>query len=72
MAEELVSQALDTAWTVYRTARCEIAVDDSRRCDLARFLNLRVEAGETDIEDLSLEGLAFLRKLDRSRNDDER
>ena len=70
MAEELVSQALDTAWTVYRTTRCEIPVDDSRRCDLARFLNLRMGAGESDIEDLTLQGLAFLRRLDRSRNDE--
>ena len=29
-----------------------------------------MEAGESDIEDLTLEGLAFLRKLDRSRNDE--
>ena len=65
MADELLSQALDTAWIVYRISRCEIPVDDFRRCYLARFLKMRLETGEMDIEDLSLEGLAFLRRLDR-------
>ena len=67
MFEELLSQALDTAWIVYRTARCEIPIDDFRRSSLARFLKMRLEAGEMDIEDLALMGLAFLRRLDRAR-----
>ena len=67
MAEELLSQALDTAWIVYRTARCEIPIDDFRRSSLARFLKMRLETGKMDIEDLALEGLAFLRRLDRAR-----
>ena len=45
MAEELLSQALDTAWIVYRTARCEIPIDDFRRSSLARFLKMRLTAG---------------------------
>jgi hypothetical protein len=67
MVEELLSQAFDTAWIVYRTARCEIPINDFRRSSLARFLKMRLEAGEMDIEDLVLEGLAFLRRLDRAR-----
>jgi hypothetical protein len=67
MAEELLSQALETAWIVYRTARCEIPIDDFRRSSLARFLKMRLETGKMDIEDLALEGLAFLRRLDRAR-----
>jgi hypothetical protein len=66
MAEELLSQALDTAWIVYRTTRCEIPIDDFRRSSLARFLKMRLETGKMDIEDLALEGLAFLRRLDRA------
>ena len=67
MAEELLSQALDTAWIVYTTNHREILAEDSRRCELARFLKSRIEAGETEIEDLALEGVAFLRKLEPSR-----
>jgi hypothetical protein len=65
MTEELIiSQAFDTAWIVYRTVHREISVDDSRRSDLARFLRMRVQSGEADVEALALEGIAYLRRLE--------
>jgi hypothetical protein len=45
----------------------EIPIDDFRLSSLARFLKMRLETGEMDIEGLALEGLAFLRRLDRAR-----
>jgi hypothetical protein len=72
MAEELLSRALDTAWIVYRTARCEIPIDDFRRSSLARFLKMRLETGKVDIEispskDLPFSGGSIGRVLPMAR-----
>jgi hypothetical protein len=64
MAEAALALALDTAWSVYRVQNGGVRADDTRRCNLERYLELRVKSGETDIGDLAVDGLAYLRKLD--------
>jgi hypothetical protein len=64
MSEAALALALSTAWSVYRIKNTGVHADDARRCNLERYLALRLKAGETDMEDLAVEGLAYLRKLD--------
>jgi hypothetical protein len=64
MAEGALALALNTAWSVYRVQNGGVHADDSRRCNLERYLKLRLQSGETDIGDLAVDGLAYLRKLD--------
>ena len=64
MSEAALALALSTAWSIYLVKNGAVHADDARRCNLQRYLALRVKAGETDMEDLAVEGLAYLRKLD--------
>jgi hypothetical protein len=38
--------------------------NDERRATLDRFIRKRCEAGERDVETLTVEGLTYLKKLD--------
>jgi hypothetical protein len=59
-----VALALNTAWSVYLIHNSGVHADDERRCTLERYLMRRVQSGCRDFEDLAVEGLAYLRKLD--------
>jgi len=64
MAEEdLLRQAVDTAWTLYRAAHDDVHESDERRCLLERHLQQRWRAGEHDPEELTCAGLAYLERL---------
>ncbi|WP_029586401.1 hypothetical protein [Bradyrhizobium sp. URHD0069] len=64
MAEGTVALAVDTAWRVYLVTRGDVHSNDARRCTLEKYLEHRVQAGETDVDDLATDGLAYLRRLD--------
>jgi hypothetical protein len=64
MAEGLVALALNTAWSVYLVRNSGVHPDDARRCNLEKYLEHRFQAGETDVDDLAADGLAYLRRLD--------
>jgi hypothetical protein len=60
----VLAQAINTAWSIYLIQNDGVHPDDSRRCNLTRYLELRVRAGDADVDDLAVGGLAYLRKLD--------
>ena len=64
MAEGALALALNTAWSIYIVNNSHVHADDARRCTLERYLALRLQAGETELEELAVDGLAYLRKLD--------
>ena len=68
MAEGALALALNTAWSVYIVTNSSVHADDARRCTLERYLALRLQAGETEPEELAVDGLAYLRKLDHLEN----
>jgi hypothetical protein len=61
--EDLLRQAVDTAWSVYRATHNEVHGSDERRCLLERHLQQRWKAGENDAEELTCAGLAYLERL---------
>jgi hypothetical protein len=64
MAEvDLLRQAVDTAWTVYRDTHNDVHESDERRCLLERYLQGRLRAGENDAEELTCAGLAYLERF---------
>ena len=56
-------KAVDSAWTVYRATQRNVDVADARRCLLERHLYRRWEAHESDTEELTCSGLAYLERL---------
>ena len=71
MAEEyLLRQAVDTAWSVYRTTHNHVHESDERRCLLERHLQQRWRAGEHDPEELTCAGLASLERILQVELDD--
>lgn len=58
-----VRRAAETAWTVYRAAHPDVDVQDSRRCLLERYLHRRREERESDAEELTSFGIAYLYQL---------
>ena len=63
MAEEdLLRQAVDTVWTLYRSAHDDVHESDERRCLLERHLQER-KARENEVEELTCVGLAYLKRL---------
>ena len=70
MAEGALALALNTAWSIYIVNNSSVHAGDSRRCTLERYLALRLQAGETEPEELAVDGLAYLRKLDHLENRD--
>ena len=55
--------AVNTAWSVYRARHREVDAADSRRCLLERHLQRRREARESDAEELTGFGIAYLELL---------
>ena len=60
--EDMLRQAIDRAWTVYRGTH-NVHESDERRCLLERHLKQRWRAGGHDAEELTCSGLAFLERL---------
>jgi hypothetical protein len=63
---DVAGAALVRVWSVYRLINLGIDENDARRVTLDRFLRRRRDAGLTDVELLAVEGLKFLKRLDRS------
>jgi hypothetical protein len=64
MAEQdRASLALTRAWSVYLLINSDVDKNDERRALLERFINKRCEAGASDTETLTVEGLTYLKKL---------
>jgi hypothetical protein len=61
MADEVpLRKAADTAWTVYLATHRDVDGADGRRCLLERHLQGRLEARQSDAEELTCAGLAYL------------
>ena len=61
----VLKNATETAWTVYRARHPEVDAHDSRRCLLERHLNGRSGVRESDTEELTGLGIAYLQRLPR-------
>jgi hypothetical protein len=55
--------AVDRAWTVHRATREDVDAGDPRRCSLERYLSGKWESGESDPEELTCHGIAYLDRL---------
>jgi hypothetical protein len=61
--DDVLKNATETAWTVYRARHPDVDLFDSRRCLLERRLLRRREERESDAEELASFGLAYLDRL---------
>ena len=61
--EDLLRQAVDRAWTLYRLTHNDVDESDEHRCLLERHLQQRWRAQEHDPEELTCAGLIFLERL---------
>jgi hypothetical protein len=53
-------KAVHAAWSVYLTTHPDVDVADGRRCLMERHLQGRLEASQSEIEELACSGLAYL------------
>ena len=60
--DDVLRTAVDRAWTVY-LATHNVDAADPRRCSLERYLSGKWQAGESDPEELTCHGLAYLDRL---------
>ncbi len=60
---DVLKNAAETAWTVYRARPPARGASDSRRCLLERHLLRRTEERESDAEELVSFGIAYLSRL---------
>jgi len=58
-----VRTAVDSAWSVYRAKHRDVDAADARRCLLERHLQRRLEARESDTEELTGFGIGYLELL---------
>lgn len=65
IVDDVLKNATETAWTVYRARHPDVDVFDSRRCLLERHLLKRREERESDTEELASFGIAYLDRLPR-------
>lgn len=63
----ILNNAAETAWTVYRARHPDIDARDSRRCLLEHYLQRRGEERESDTEELTGFGIAYLQRLPRDK-----
>jgi hypothetical protein len=64
MVDEVpLRKAVDTAWTVYLATHRDVDAADGRRCLLERHLRGRAEASQSDTEELTCSGLAYLDRM---------
>jgi hypothetical protein len=66
---DIVEAAFARAWSVYRLIHSGIDENDARRTGLQLFIRQRCDAGETDTELLAVEGLKYLKSLERLSED---
>jgi hypothetical protein len=66
---DLVEIAFARAWSVYLMINRGLDQNDARRALLKRFLRYRWEAGTRDADLLAVEGLKYLKSLERSSTD---
>ena len=52
--------AIDRAWTVHLATHKDVDPSDPRRCSLERHLTGKWQAGESDPEELTCQGLFYL------------
>jgi hypothetical protein len=64
MVDEVLRKAVDTAWTVYLATHRDVDAADGRRCLLERHLQ-GMEASQSETEELTCSGLAYLDRLPR-------
>ena len=55
--------AVNTAWSVYRATHPGIDNADRRRCLLERYLSGRLEADDSNAEELAGFGIAYLNRF---------
>lgn len=65
MVDEVLRKAVDTAWTIYLAVHRDVDVADGRRCLLERHLRGKLEASQSETEELTCSGLAYLDRLPR-------
>jgi hypothetical protein len=58
-----LQMAVDSAWSVYLARHRDVDPADRRRCLLERHLLRRPDARESDAEDLTSVGIAYLEQL---------
>jgi hypothetical protein len=64
MVDEVpLRKAVDAAWTVYLARHRDVDAADGRRCLLERHLRGRWEAIQSDVEELTCSGLAYLDRI---------
>ena len=63
MDEGLLRKAVDTAWSIYLANHRGADATDSRRCLLERHLDRTWGTHESDVEELTCSGIAFLERL---------
>ncbi|MEH2539716.1 MULTISPECIES: hypothetical protein [unclassified Bradyrhizobium] len=66
---DIAEAAFARAWSVYRLIHSGIDENDVRRAGLQRFIRQRCMTGETDTELLAVEGLKYLKSLERPQED---
>jgi hypothetical protein len=64
MVDEVpLRKAVDTAWTVYLATHRDVDDADDRRCLLERHLQRSLEASQSETEELTCSGLAYLERV---------
>ena len=64
MTDDLVlREAVRIAWSMYLATHSDVDIADQRLCSMSRYLSERLRAGETEVEELACDGLAFLDRL---------
>jgi hypothetical protein len=66
---DIAEAAFVRAWGVYLLIHSGMDENDARRASLQRFIRHRCEAGQTDAELLAVEGLKYLKGLERLPED---
>jgi hypothetical protein len=56
--------AFERAWSIYLLINSDVDKNDERRAIVERYIRQRYEAGESDTETLTVDGLTYLKKLD--------
>jgi hypothetical protein len=57
------------AWSVYLMINKDVDANDERRATLERFIRKRCQEGENDPQGLTVEGLAYLKRVDELEDD---
>ena len=66
---DIAEAAFARAWGVYLLIHSGMDENDALRANLQRFIRQRCEAGQTDTELLAVEGLKYLKGLERLPED---